>query len=203
MIINDDLGAFLRLAQMLGRAAARSIENDVYALLAENSGLGPNMVDGNPLIDASHNNIGASAAPTVAQIDALRVIMAQQQDKDSNDYLDIRPALALCPMSLGSTIKVLNQAQYEPTDNKFQKPNVVAGLLSDVIDTPRLSGTAYYLFADPNVEPVIEVSFLDGERNPFMEMQEGFTVDGTKWKIRLDYGVGAVGFRGVVRSPGA
>ncbi len=59
------------------------------------------------------------------------------------------------------------------------------------------------MFADPSVEPVIEVSFLNGVQAPFMESQQGFTVDGTKWKIRLDYGVGAVGFRGVVRSAGA
>ena len=203
MIINDDLGAFLRLAQMLGRSAARSIENDVYALLAENSGLGPNMVDGLPLIDAGHSNIGAAAAPTTAQIDAMRQIMASQKDKDSNDYLDLRPDLVLAPLSLGSTLRVLNQAQYEPTDNKFQKPNVVAGLFSDVIDTPRLTGTAYWMFANPSENPVIEVSFLNGVQTPFMEMQEGFSVDGTKWKIRLDYGVGAVDYRGVVRSAGA
>lgn len=203
MIINDDLGAFLRLAQMLGRAAARSIENDVYALLAENAGAGPTLVDGVTLIHANHNNVGAAAAPTTAQIDAMRQIMAVQKDKDENDYLDIRPSLVLAPVSLGATLRVLNQAQYEPTDNKFQKPNVVAGLFKDVIDTPRLSGTAYYMFADPNEEPVIEVSFLNGVQTPFMEMQEGFSVDGTKWKIRLDYGVGAVGFRGVVKSAGA
>lgn len=204
MIINDDLGAFMRLASMLGRAAARSIENDVYALLAENSGLGPTLVDGNTLIHASHNNIGASAAPSTAQIDAMRQIMAQQQDKDENDYLDIRPDIVLAPLSLGGALRVINESQYDhDSTGKYQKPNIVAGLFSDVIDTPRLSGTAYYMFANPSEEPVIEVSFLNGEQMPFMEMQQGFTVDGTKWKIRLDYGVGAVGFRGVVRSPGA
>jgi hypothetical protein len=46
MIVNDDMGAFTRLPMMLGRAAALSIEVDVYALLAQNAGLGPTLSDG-------------------------------------------------------------------------------------------------------------------------------------------------------------
>ncbi len=200
MIINDDLGAFLRLASMIGRAAARSIENDVYALLASN----PTLADNLALFHASHNNLVTGAAPTVAVLDGMRQKMAQQKDKDKNDFLDIRPAIALAPMYLGSALRVLNQSQYDhDASGTFQKPNVVAGLFRNVIDTPRLSGNAYYMFADPNVEPVIEVNFLNGVQTPFMESEEGFTVDGMKWKIRLDYGVGAVGFRGVIKNPGS
>lgn len=199
MIVNDDLGAFLRLAAMLGRAAARSIENDVYALLASN----PTLADGVALFHASHGNLVTGAAPTVAVLDGMRQQMAKQKDKDSNDFLDIRPDLALSPLSLGGTLRVLNQSQYDHSDASLMKPNIVAGLFRDVIDTPRLSGNAYYMFADPSVEPVLEVNFLNGEQNPFMENENGFSVDGTQWKIRLDYGVGAVGFRGVVKNPGA
>jgi hypothetical protein len=46
-IVNDDLGAFGFLGVDLGRAAALSIEVDVYATLAQNSGAGPTMNDGN------------------------------------------------------------------------------------------------------------------------------------------------------------
>lgn len=200
MIINDDLGGFLRLASMLGRAAARSIENDVYALLASN----PTLADGVALFHASHGNIATAAAPTVAVIDGMRQLMAKQKDKDSNDFLDIRPSVALVPLSLGGTLRILNTSQYDHTDTGvLNKPNIVAGLFGDVIDTPRLSGTAYYMFADPTVEPVLEVNFLNGQEMPYMESQNGFDVDGTSWKIRLDYGVGAVGFRGVVKNAGA
>ncbi len=199
MIINDDLGAFLRLAAMLGRSAARSIENDVYALLASN----PTLADGVALFHTSHGNIATAGAPSVAVIDAMRQKMASQKDKDSNDFLDIRPALALAPLSLGGSLRLLNTSQYDNDGSAFQKPNIVAGLFNDVIDTPRLAGTTYYMFADPSVEPVIEVNFLNGEQNPFMENENGFSVDGTQWKIRLDYGVGAVGFRGAVRNAGA
>lgn len=204
MIVNDDLAAFTRLAQMLGRAAARSIENDVYALFALNSGNGPTLVDGNPLFHSSHGNIAATAAvPTVTSVDAARQQMAQQKDKDANDYLDIRPSLALCPLSLGGTFKVLNSSTYDPdASNKLQRPNIVNGLFSDIIDTPRLSGTAWYVIANPSDEPVFEVNFLNGQQTPYMESEQGFDVDGLRWKIRHDYGVGAVGFRGIVKNAG-
>lgn len=204
MIVNDDLAGFTRLAQMLGRAAARSIENDVYKLLALNSGLGPLMVDGKTLFHADHGNIATDAgAPTVGRFDAMRVQMAQQKDKDGNDFLDIRPSLWLGPLSLGSTVRILNGSQYDPdAANKLQRPNIVNGLLSDVIDTPRLTGTPYYMFANPSEEPVLELAFLDGVQTPYMESEEGFTVDGIRWKIRLDYGVGAIGWRGAIRNAG-
>ena len=204
MIIDDDLGAFARLASMLGRAAARSIESDVYALLALNSGLGPNMVDGNPLFHSSHGNIGTGSALTVAGLDADRVTMASQKDQDDNDFLDIRPEILLLPLSLESTAKVLNSSTYDPdATNKLQKPNVVAGMFGDIVGTPRLSGTRRYMFANPNIEPVLEVAFLDGVQAPFMDTKEGFNVDGTSWKIRLDYGVGAIGYKGALTNAGA
>lgn len=204
MIINDDLAAFARLAAMLGRAAARSIEVDVYALLAENSNLGPTMQDGLTLFHATHANIASAAAPSVDTFDAMRVLMASQKDPSGNDFLDIRPAIGLYPIGLGGNARVIIGAQYDPdTANKLQRPNKVNGLLSQIVDTARLTGTRHYMFADPSEEPVIEVSFLDGMQTPYLENETTFDVDGLRWKIRLDYGVGAVGWRGAVTNAGA
>lgn len=204
MIINDDLAAFLGLAIQQGRAAKRTIEAMVYALLGENSGLGPTMGDGLTLFHASHGNIGTGAALTMASVEADRVKMGQQMDVGSNDYLDLRPAVWVGPLSLGGTARSINDAQYDPdTANKLQKPNVVRGLYRDIVDTPRLSGTRVYSFADANEAPVIEVAFLDGVQEPFLESQDGFTVDGTQYKVRLDVGVAAIDYRGAVTNAGA
>ena len=202
-IINDDLGAFVGLAAMLGRAAARTVEVDVYALLALNGGLGPTMLDNKTLFHADHKNIGTAAAITMAAIDADRVLMASQMDVSGNDFLDLRPAVLLVPIGLGGTARSINDAQYDPdTANKLQKPNVVNGLFRDIVDTPRLSGTRRYLFADPTEAPVLEVAFLDGNQDPYLEVQDGFDVDGARYKVRLDYGVAAVDFRGAVTNAG-
>lgn len=203
-IINDDLGAFVGLSTMLGRAAARTVEVDVYALLALNGGLGPVMADGKTLFHADHGNIGTAAALTMAAIDADRVLMASQKDISGNDFLDIRPAVLLVPIGLGGTARSINEAQYDPdTANKLAKPNVVNGLFRDIVDTPRLSGTRRYQFADASEAPVIEVAFLDGAQEPYLELQNGFDVDGARYKVRLDYGIAAVDYRGASTNAGA
>lgn len=203
MVINDDLAAFVGLSASLGRAAGRTVEVDVYALLALNSGLGPVMSDTKTLFHADHGNLTTGAAITMAALDLDRVAMASQKDVSGNDYLDLRPAVLLVPIGLGGTARSINDAQYDPdTANKLQKPNIVNGLFRDIVDTPRLSGTRRYLFADPAEAPVLEVAFLDGVQEPYLEQQNGFDVDGSRWKVRLDYGVAGVDFRGAVTNAG-
>lgn len=202
-IVNDDLDGFSRMVTMLGRAAALSIEIDVYALLTENGGLGPIMSDGKTLFHADHYNIGTASALTVEGIDNDRVVMAQQKDPEGNEYLDLRPAVLVVPISLGGTARVINDAQYDPTSNALQTPNKVRGLFRDIVDTPRLTGTRRYLFADPAIAPVIEVVFLDGQQAPVIEVEEGFDYDGVRWRVRHDYGVGAIDWRGAVTNAGS
>jgi hypothetical protein len=203
-VVNDDLGAFIGLAQALGRAARRTVEADVYATLALNSGLGPVLQDGKTLFHADHGNISTGAALSMLAIDADRVAMASQLDVGGNDYLDLRPQVLLVPIGLGGTARSINSAEYDPdTANKLQKPNVVRGLFGDIVDSPRLSGTRRYLFAAPTDAPVLEVAFLDGNDTPYLELENGFTVDGARWKVRLDYGVAGIDFRGAVTNAGA
>jgi hypothetical protein len=201
MIINDDLNAFSRLATMLGRAAARSIEIDVYALLASN----PTMSDGVALFHASHGNLIASGvAPSAVAFDAMRVAMAIQKDPSGNDFLDLRPSNLLIGIGQGATARVINDALYDPdTANKLQRPNLAKGIFNNIIDTARITGNEYYAFAAPEEEPTIEVAFLDGVQEPYMEQEQAFEQDGMKWKVRLDYGVAAIGWRGAVKNPGA
>lgn len=202
-IINDDMGAFIGLAAMLGKAAARTIENDVYTLLALNAGLGPVLEDGQTLFHATHGNIGTAAAISMDSIEADRVLMGSQKDVSGNDFLDIRPSILLVPLSLGGKAREVNQAEYNDDSNKQQRrPNVTRGLFRDIVDTPRMTGTRRYLFADPQEAPVIEVAFLDGVQEPYLEQQDGFDVDGSRWKVRLDHGVGAIDFRGAVTNAG-
>ena len=202
-IINDDLGAFIGLADTLGRAAARTIESAVYALLAQNNGLGPVMSDGKTLFHDGHGNIGTGAAISMASLDLDRVLMGSQKDISGHDFLDLSPAVLLVSLALGGTARGIIGAEYDPdTTGKLQKPNIVKDLVRDIVDTARLSGTRRYLFADPATAPTIEVSFLDGMEEPYLEMEEGFTVDGARWKARLDFGVDAVDYRGAVTNAG-
>lgn len=209
-IVNDDVDGFSRLVTMLGRAADRSIEIDVFALIASNSGLGPTMNDGNALFNAAHNNIDTNAAaPSVDSIEAGRVLMAQQKDRDGNDFLNLRPAVWVGPIGLGAKVRTAINAEFDfdaetsGSTGKFMKPNVVRDLLSAIVDTPRLTGTRWYLLADPAIAPVFEVVFLEGQESPVIETVEGFDYDGIRWRVRHDYGVGATDFVGATTNAGA
>lgn len=202
-IINDDLSAFADLAVMFGRAAALSIEMDAYDTLLLNGGLGPTMQDGVSLFHANHNNVSTGAALSIAAIDADRVVMASQRDPSSNEILDLRPGVLVLPVGLGGQARAVNGAQYDfDQTNKFMKPNVVMGLFQTIVDTPRLSGTRRYLFASPTIAPTLEVFFLNGERSPMLETRDGWRVDGVEMKVRLDYGVDGVDWRGAVTNAG-
>lgn len=196
-IINDDLGAFIGLAVNLGRAAKRTVEADAYAFLASN----PVLPDGKALFHNDHGNLESAGAPSVTTIDAARQKLASQKDVGGQDFLDLRPAVWLGPLSYGGAARTANSAEYDPdANNKLQRPNIVRGLFRDVVDTPRIADSKWYLFADPNEAPVIEVAFLDGISEPFLDTEEGFSVDGVRWKVRLDYGIAAIDYRGAVRN---
>lgn len=208
VIVNDDLGAVTRLTESLGRAGKLTIEKAAFALLAQNSGLGPTMSDSQPLFHANRANVGTGAALTAAALDADRVVMASQTEPGGQDYTDLRPAVLLLPVGLGGQARVINGSQYDPDNTASgskatMKPNIVAGLFRDVVDTPRITGTRRYLFADPTTAPVFVVSFLDGQQEPVLETQDGWRIDGVEMKARLDVGVNVVDWRGAVTNAGA
>lgn len=202
LIINDDMGAFAAMPTALGRAAKRSVESSAYALLNTNSGLGPSQSDGQPLFHSNRANVGSGSALSVAAIDADRSVMARQVDA-TGEPLDIRPAVLVLATEYGGAARVINAAEYN-TDSgaTFQKPNAVRGLFREVVDTPRITGTRRYLFADPAVAPVFEIVFLAGNEEPIIEQRESWNTDGGELRVRFDFGVGAVDWRGAVTNSG-
>lgn len=205
MLVNDDMGVFTDLAMELGKSAGRTREKALYLLLGQNAGLGPVMGDAKTLFHADHGNISADpGVPTVNRIDKDRQQMASQKDPSGNDFVDIRPSTWLGPLTLGGEVRVINADQYDPDAvSKLQRTNKARGTYSEVIDTPRLSGTPWYSLADPNAEPVFEMGFLDGEQTPQLATEEAFTQHGMAWRIVDEWGLAPVGWRGAVRNAGA
>lgn len=205
MLVNDDMSVFTDIAMMLGASSARTLDKAVFALFAMNSGNGPTMGDGKALFHSDHKNIsGAAGAPTVTAVEADRVTMASQTDASGNDYLDLRPEIWLGPLSKGGAARVVNESTYDPdAASKLQRKNIVANLYNDIVDTPRLSGDAWYSLANPNIEPVFEVGFLDGQSTPMIEQKEAWSQAGMSWRVLYEFGVAAVGFRGIVKNAGS
>ena len=200
-IINDSLGFLNDVASGLGRSMAYTIEDAVYKKLIAN----PNMNDSVALFHSSHGNLAASGtAPSVDSLKAVRIAMGKQKDVSGNMPIVVKPWAVLCSLELADTFRELNQMQFNSDSQKEQqKPNVVRGMFSQVIETPLLTGNAWYVVADPQMFPAMEVAFLNGNQTPFIQQKETTDIDGVEYLIRHDWGVAPMDYRGIYKNPGA
>ena len=200
-IINDDLSAFTEVPRKMGRAARRKIGDLVFSVLTSN----PMMADGINLFHASHNNIAAKGSPlTAASISLARTQMRMQKDSSGNANLNIRPSLLIIPAALEDTARLLMTSETDPSQTNSRVPNLVRNSLEIVTDA-RLdvnSPTAWYLLANPSMYDVIEVGYLDGNSNPYLEQQEGWDVDGVEFKVRIDAAAKALEWRTMFKNSG-
>lgn len=195
-IINDDLSILGTLPVKMGRAAKRTIGNLVYAFLNAPG----TWSDSVAFFNAAHGNVaGSLAAPTEATTTAARTAMGKQQDGDKNAIaLNIRPKYALSS-SYEVTFDQLFKSTSSLSDSKNAGvANTAQGLATQIVDQ-RITAATWYLAADPNVFDTVEVTYLDGIEEPVVESQNGWSVDGTELKVRIDAGVNPLDFRGLYK----
>jgi ATP-dependent protease ClpP protease subunit len=214
MVVNDDLGGFTRRAQLMGRAAARTVNTDVYAYLTSGgSNLGPTCSDTGQYFNATAvttagghaNYTGTGTALSVASLGVGRVAMRKQKDKGLNDTLNIEPAVLVVPVGKEDLARQLIASETDPASTNSKVPNIYRNRF-EVASDPYLddiSATAWYLFANPMDVAPFEVVFLDGNETPFVDEAVDFDTDAMKFKVRLDYGVATGDWRGGYRNAGA
>ncbi|EOT5684273.1 ClpP-like prohead protease/major capsid protein fusion protein, partial [Escherichia coli] len=205
-IINDDLTQLTTIPMAMGRAAARTVGNLVYLLLTSND----KFTDGKALFHADHKNLIAKDMDMVG-LDEARKLMRLQEDANG-DSLNITPAFVLVPAALESAARraILSSSSVFPVGDEGtinQNPGIINVVkdMAEVIVEPRLdkaNSKEWYVAAAKGMD-TIEVAYLDGMDTPYLEEQVGFTVDGVAWKVRIDAGVAALDYRGLLKSNGA
>ncbi|HHQ3691128.1 TPA: ClpP-like prohead protease/major capsid protein fusion protein [Pseudomonas aeruginosa] len=205
-IINDDMNLLTDIPRKMGMAAKATIGDLVYAILTSN----PVLSDGKALFHADHKNLqtGASSAMSIESLSKAKTQMATQKTEVEGGKprtLNIRPAFVLTPVALEDKAKqIIRSASVPGAESNSGIENPIRNF-AEVIGEPRLddsSATAYYLAARQGSD-TIEVAYLDGNELPYMEQQQGFTVDGVATKVRIDAGVAPLDFRGLQKSNGA
>jgi hypothetical protein len=199
-LVNDDLGAFADLARQFGVAAAQLEGKILSELLISN----PVLPDGVALFHANHGNLGTGAGSALAlsALSAARAAMRTQKGLDGQTVLDLQPRYLLVPAALQTQAEQLVASIYPSSPTQA---NPFSGRLTPVVD-PRLdaaSATAWYLFGDPAVAPVLEYSYLDEAPGPQVDYRAGFEIDGMEWRCRLDFGAGVIDYRGAYKAVGA
>ncbi len=215
MIINDDLEAFLRIPQEFGRKAGQTLEYVTFTKLLENLATIFTTARKNRL--ASHLDIGG--------LNAASKVFGEQKDR-SGGFTLVQPAFVLTAPALAAAAKTLftsttvNETtaagKPSPVDNPWTgafKPlssPYISGAFSFDVDTESERKTysgndkGWLLLADPLDVALLEIAFLNGQRNPIIESGEmDFNKLGMAWRCIFDFGVGLLDPTAAVYSEGA
>jgi hypothetical protein len=207
MIRNDDLGALSDLPRKLGRGGALKL-NDVFwtAFLANTDFF---KSDNNNYFEGAATNLQSSSLKTA--VEKFR----KQVDADGKP-LGAMPKFLLVPPEEEVTADELFFSTNHNTGGaastaKVPNRNVFAGkyqpVMSAYLSNSSYTGystTAWYLLADPEDVPVIEVCFLDGVETPTIESAAAdFDQLGINLRGYWDFGVAKQDHRGGVKSKGA
>jgi hypothetical protein len=208
-IANDDLKTVQRIPKMLGLSAAQTLYRFVWGMLINNVTYTP---DTTALFAAGHNNTAATALSN-GNLSAARAAMRQQTAYgDTKDILSILPKFLVVNPSL-------EQLAYELTESAValptaapdgaaagNVPNLHQGMQAIVVDFfASTSATNWFVVADPNMIPTVELGFYNGQVDPELFVQNDptvgsvFTADKITYKIRDIYGGTVVDFRGLYR----
>lgn len=203
-IINDDLNALTAVPRRMGRGGKLKLNDIFWTEFLNNS----------TFFAAGNNNVstGAGSALGLAGIQAAETVFMNQTDPDGYP-LGAMPTTLLVPPTLKATALTLMNSQLTITgaNTTLGNTNVWQGRFA-VESSPYMENAAYtgysaaawYLLADPNDLPVIEIVALYGRVEPNVDTAEAdFNVLGVQMRGYSDVGVNLQEFRGGVRSAGS
>lgn len=211
MIINDDMGAFTDIPRQIGMGAAESIADAVWTLWLKN----PVQSDGDTFFHANHGNY-AEGADTALSVDGLTAaeVLFGEQTKPNGRPLGIPASLLLVPTALKvPAAQLMNSTQLnETTTANKPKPvnnphvgkfDVVSSVYLSNASFTGASSKAWYLLADPNRLPAIEIAFLNGVDRPTVEKTDAdFNTLGVQFRGFIDFGVREQDYRGAIKFKG-
>ena len=202
MIVNDDLGAMRDIPRRLGRAAAQTLHEFVFDLLATN----PTIYDSVALFHASHGNLGSTAL-SASSLKAARLQMLKQADMSNSKRLGITPKYLVIPVDLEQDAFTILNSVFLPSGVGVAAPsdaNYARTFGLEPVSVPYWTDTNnWYLVASPMDVPTIEVGFLNGKEEPELFVQDQpvngsmFSNDKITYKVRHIYGGAVLDYRGL------
>lgn len=217
-MINDDLGAFTRLASEIGRGAGDVLNNIFWAEWLDDATFFPT--------DKSKANFDDGATDSVLSLAGLENAntIFNLQTKPDGTPLGADAAILLVPTALDATARQLMSSEhtnvatssvaltgnaniwrgrFNPVASRYlSRTSLPDG--DGVSQTVTGSSTAWYLLADPNNIAAISVVFLFGKDMPTVESAD-FEFDrlGIATRAYFDFGVNKHEYRAAVKLKGA
>ncbi|MFC3690971.1 Mu-like prophage major head subunit gpT family protein [Chenggangzhangella methanolivorans] len=197
-LINDDLGAFNDWATAAGQAAAQTEAALLWGLLSQSNGAGPVMGDAQRLFHADHGNLLTGAALSVEALSDARLAMRNQIGLDGKTRIAVTPRYLVVGPELETQAEKVLASIYAATTADVNPFSQKLALLVE----PRITDGSWFVFADPASAPILEYSYLSSAPGPQMSEREGWEVLSREFRVVLDFGAGALDWRGAVRNPG-
>jgi hypothetical protein len=215
-IINDDLSVFTKNAQALTRKCYTAREKAGFTLLNATGA-------GSSHFTAARGNYLSGTAFGSAGMD-LAVAAFRGLTGPDGDPVGVEPAVVLVPKGSESAANrllkpggalIATVLLDESTPQLDANANVYEGrfggraLTSPYMDLASITGystTAWYLLADPNVYPCMEVAYLNGQQTPtvtYFGLDTNPAQLGITWQVFFDFGVALAEWRAGVKSAGA
>lgn len=204
-IINDDLGALTSVPQRLGRGAALKLNDIFWTAFLDNASTS--------WFHADNNNVNTGVADmTIGGLTATETIFMNQVD-DDNKPLGSQPKILVVPTALKTPANTLMKSErvIDGTSTGLQGDvNPHAGRFR-VESSPYMansvytgySASAWYMLADPEDLPFIEIAALYGRVEPVVETADAaFNVLGVEMRGYSDVGVAKQEKKAGVRADG-
>ena len=184
-------------ADLMNNAAesAIALKSNLIALAFESN---PDLADGDPVFHANHANLASSgAAPDETTLSAARIAMRKQTGAN-NERISPVPRYLVVPSELETAAeKLVSTIQAATTDDA----NVFTNL--QVLVEPRFSSAvAWYIAADPATALGFIYGYVGDGEGPMVDVQEGWRMDGTEFRVRMDFAAGFADYRPFYKNPG-
>ena len=210
----DRIGVLRRIPRILGRSAARTIQQKVW----DEIDLNPNTADAIALINASHNNL-VSGSPVLGSgsvADAIELLQVMPE-QDSNEKLGLEAKFLLVGPRKRSEAFELTRSEAKVTSAEDATVRSFINALGiEMIATIGLGRVTspttafrWYLMIDPADGETIAVGFLGGRDRPDIFVQSpmdtptagaSFEADALTFKSRLVFGAIVADHRGFAGS---
>ncbi len=192
MIINDDLGIIMQIAQESGVAQARLDNKLAYAAILDN----PLMSDGEALFSVAHKNLGTPGAISETTFNEAFVAMRTQLSVDGVDQLNISPRYLIVGPTLETAAKKF-LAIVQPQQNS--NVNVFSNSVELIVDAA-ITDDKYFFVADPALVESVKVNRLMGQENIKVDSRVNWRNDAVEIKLTYSVQAKAMDFRGLFRN---
>lgn len=193
LLIDDDQNMLGDITAAIGTAAAQTEADELVATFTGN----PNLSDGTGVFDASRGNVAAAgAALSEETLDAARKSMRAVKGLDGKTIIGVTPRFLVVGPELETAAEKLLAAIYAATTDDVQPIKL------KLVVEPRITGTGWYVMADPASVPSLQFAYLSSAQGVQIQRQEAWNTLGMQYRAFLDFGTGWADWRGAYLNPG-